>query len=324
VVDAAPLRRPGSIRRTSHLDVTRDDASSMPLGVAAIAGAARDLLTTGDDARVVAEAALRVEVGPDGTVSHVEHEPRSVDLSGLLGGRVGFGSRSRVKDVLRRLAGTPLGLLVDDLSGAPAPSGYGAIRERQLLGLADMPRPVPTTGATQTDVCAGWRAGGLPERTRAHGLAMPFTVDPPVAPSLVDDDDAIAWHPIGAIGPRQSRRIRRLDVWREADRVRVDAMFRDSTADPDLTPRVVHEYTLTATLDGSTFVVLSLDATPRALPFPTDCPLAAASSELIVGQRAGDLRAAVRRISHGPISCTHLNDLYRSLADVPALAGALP
>ena len=40
---------------------------------------------------------------------------------------------------------------------------------------------------------------------------------------------------------------------------------------------------------------------------------------MILGQPVADLRTTVRLLSRGPVSCTHLNDLFRSLADVPVL-----
>jgi len=322
VTEPAPPRRPGSVRRTSHLDVTRPEGG--PFTWSTITGAARDLLTTASGPSVVGSGSLFAEIGADGTIERDAYEPTDTDhLDTLVGARPGFGFRSEAKDLLARLAGTPLGLLIDDLSGAPAASGYGAIRERVLLGLPDPPMPAaPVTGATRPDVCAGWRAGGLPDRSRSAGLPMPFEAEPPVAPPLVCADE-LAWHPMGALGVRQSRRIRRLDLWCEGDSLVVDAMFRDSTVDPDLTQRVVHEYALSAVVDARIMTVLEVHATPRALPFPTDCPLAAAGASTILGEAVDGLRSTVRLVSRGPGSCTHLNDLYRSLADVPALAAAL-
>ncbi len=318
----APERRPDSIRRTSHLDSTRGDGTGF-MGVSRVAGAARDLLTTDAGATVRGEASLVVGIDPNGLIDHVDGRPSEVPLDRLLATRVGFGFRSAVKETLGDLSGTLLGLLVDDLSGAPAPSGYGAVRERVLLGLPDPPIPQGArTGATQTDVCAGWRAGGLPTTRREAGLPMPFEAEPPIAPDLTRGDP-LAWHDMGPLGARQSRRVRRLDLWREGRVLMVDAMFRDTTVDPDLSARVVHEYTLSARLDPSTLVVLEIEAQPRALPFPTDCPLAADSVQLIVGQPVGGLRESVRTLSAGPVSCTHLNDAMRCLADVAALVGLL-
>lgn len=327
VPESAPPRRPGSVRRTSNLDATRGNDAGF-LGAAAISGQARDVLTRADgSASIVDEASLGVTIGSDGRFETVDQWPDAPSCGALVGAHAGFAMRSGIKGLLISLAGTPLGWLVDDLAGAPAPGGYGAIRERVLLGLPEPPRPEGPVGApprvTQTDVCAGWRAGGAASTTFDTSTASAFDPDPAVAPSLVHDDD-LAWHALAPLGQRQSRRLRRLDLWREGDRVMVDTMFRDSATDPDLTERVVHEYAVTAVLDGETFAVLDLEATPRVLPFPTDCPFAAGSAALILGQPVADLRTTVRLLSRGPVSCTHLNDLYRSLADVPVLAQLLP
>jgi Protein of unknown function (DUF2889) len=268
---------------------------------------------------------LAVHLDETGQIDEVEQDPPAPTCQSLLGTRVGFGFRSAVKDLLSELAGTTLGLLVDDLSGAPAPSGYGSIRERIVLGLPEpsMPR---AEGAVhqQADVCAGWRTEGLPTERRLAGQPLPFSNEPPLAPSL-DGNDELAWHQMGPLGERQSRRIRRLDLWIDGEVIRADAMFRDITVDPDarLSQRVVHEYTLEAVLDRTTLTVLDSVANPRSLPFATDCPLAASSAGLIVGQRAGDLRTVVRTLVRGPGSCTHLNDLLRSLTDAASLSALL-
>jgi hypothetical protein len=314
------------VRRTSHLDVTSQAGAGF-MGIATIAGAARDLLTgAGGGAAVVDEARLAIAFGEGGRIASVDQFPAAPSCQELVGVGVGFGFRSNSKELLVRLGSAPLGLLVDDLSGAPAPSGYGAIRERIVLGLPDPPMPPGAVDAVrqQTDVCAGWRAEGLPTRRREAGEPMPFVAEPPVAPAL-DGDDPWAWHPMPSLGLRQSRRIRRLDVWPDGDELRIDVMFRDSTVDPDavLTERVVHEYAVAATLDRATRTVQAITAEPRSLPFPTDCPFAAGSAAFIVGQRTDTLRTAVRELSRGPASCTHLNDLYRSLADVGTLVGHL-
>jgi hypothetical protein len=313
------------VRRTSHLDVTRAAGTSAAPHLVSIDGCARDLVTpTSGEPAIVSSARLAVALDETGLIASVDQDPPSPSGAALLGTRVGFGFRSSVKGLLEELGETPLGLLVDDLSGAPAPSGYGSIRDRAVLGLPPVILEAPEDGAVhrQTDVCAGWRTDGLPLQRRQSGQPLPFADEPPVAPPLTSDDP-LAWHPMGRLGDRQSRRIRRLDVWRDGDAVLVDTMFRDTITDPDadLTERVVHEYVVTATLHPATLTILALHADPRALPFPTDCPFAAGSADLLVGVRAPELRSEVRRRSRGPVSCTHLNDVFRTLADIgPLLA----
>jgi hypothetical protein len=117
------------------------------------------------------------------------------------------------------------------------------------------------------------------------------------------------------------RRWRRLDLM-AGDPLRVDAMFRDSHVDADGDETVLHEYTLTATIDPSDGTILEIAADPRVLPW-VECPAAAASSQDLVGQRVTALRKWVRSNLVGPETCTHLNDLLRSLADTGALAAVL-
>jgi Protein of unknown function (DUF2889) len=324
---SAPARRPWSVRRTSHVDVTRagaGTANGRPLA-AAVSGVARDLLTSGDGGEVVGTASLVLTMDAAGRIDSADHEPSEPLCALLVGQRPGFGFRSATKELQQALTGTLLGLLIDDLSGAPAPASYGAIREQLLLR-----RPEPVSPGDEdrregrVDVCAGWRADGLPTRRRKAGLPLPFSLSASRAPSL-DGPDALAWHGLPALASRQSRRLRRLDLWRNTDgRLWVDAMFRDTAVDPDLTEAVVHEYSLAAVIDPVTLTVLSAEAAAGPLPFADDCPLAADSAQLIIGQPVTSLRSKVGAISRGPGSCTHLNDLLRSLGDVGELAKMLP
>lgn len=60
----------------------------------------------------------------------------------------------------------------------------------------------------------------------------------------------------------------------------------------------------------------------RVLPW-RECPVAQGSAQRLVGLPVGSLRAYVRRTLTGTLTCTHLNDLLRSLDEVPALVRAL-
>ena len=65
--------------------------------------------------------------------------------------------------------------------------------------------------------------------------------------------------------------------------------------------------------------MLSSEAQARTLPWP-ECPNALASAGRIVGEAVTDLRAKVHADFRGTTTCTHLNDVLRSLAGVSALA----
>lgn len=122
--------------------------------------------------------------------------------------------------------------------------------------------------------------------------------------------------------PRSIRRRRRLDV-AAGDPLSVDVHFRDSHLGVDGLEDVLHEYTLAATIDSGSLVVLASEATARVLPW-TECPGAIGSAGRIVGMPTRDLRGAVAADFKGTSTCTHLNDVLRSLAGVATLAAALP
>src|SRR5690606_42045775 len=84
----------------------------------------------------------------------------------------------------------------------------------------------------------------------------------------------------------------------------------------------VHEYRVRATAERDTGALLTLDAVPRALPFP-ECPLAAGNLGRLLGTPLTELRDLVPRTLRGVDGCTHLNDAVRALSDVPALVAAL-
>jgi hypothetical protein len=171
--------------------------------------------------------------------------------------------------------------------------------------------------APNEDLCAGWAADATVFRViRAHGT-VPMTIGPP-APALGRSDDPEGWHALPDPLPQTVRRRRRIDV-RAGDEIAVDAMFRDSYFDADGVESVVHEYGLLATVDPGTLTVTAADATPRVLPY-VECPTAAASASRIAGLHLDELRDRVRAEWSGPSTCTHLNDLLRSLEDVRALS----
>jgi hypothetical protein len=145
-------------------------------------------------------------------------------------------------------------------------------------------------------------------------------VGPPIT-ELTPHDDPLAWHDIGAL-PVGAMRRRRLVEVTDGDPLRVFAMFRDTYVQPDGTEMVLHEYTLTADLDPESLVLSGCEAVPRVLPW-TECPGAAASAARLDGHDVDDVRALVGREFRGTTTCTHLNDLLRSLADLGPLTSLL-
>jgi hypothetical protein len=275
-----------------------------------VQGAARDLRTDAQGrAEVLAAAEVRAQVDADRTLVELRTTPAPDGVVALLGRRVASGFRAAVDGAVpdEAAAQTPLYLLLDDLPVAVLISGY-----------ADMytgPAVTPPPGSLQADICSGWRRDGTMLRSLDERGVLPLPVGPP-APDLDGGDDPVAWHPIAPIAPGAMRRRRLIDV--RGDDVR--AMFRDSHLGPDGVERVLHEYELRATIADGVFT--ECVAEPRTLPWP-ECPHAAASAGRLVGVPVAGARDLVRAELRGVGTCTHLNDLLRSLADVAGLVASL-
>jgi hypothetical protein len=331
-VSATVDRRPGSLRRTSTIDTARPDGFG---GDLVMTGRARDLRTEVDATSVVVnqvDLSLRVD-GSNRQIRSIASSPALPGLDRLVGCPVGAGFRSRVNETCpgEREAGTLLHLLLDDLPGAALVSGYAA----QRAGALEQPRrrPVGDTGGTsglarmmasQDDLCAGWAHEGTLMVTIRSTDQIPVSTGPP-APSLERDDDPLAWHPMPALPPHAMRRRRRLDVigpGGSEETHRFDAHFRDSHMDGDGVEWVVHEYSVTGSLDIVGSRVLDIGAEAHVLPW-MECPGALASAERLSGMPIAELRTRVRREFTGTSTCTHLNDTLRSLGDLEVLAGQL-
>jgi hypothetical protein len=150
---------------------------------------------------------------------------------------------------------------------------------------------------------------------------MPVPIGP-AASRLEPADDPMAWHPVPDLPPGAMRRRRLVEV--VAGRPHeVYAMFRDTHVDAAGAETVLHEYELTATLDPESLALAGCRARPRVLPW-VECPDAAASATRLDGLAVGDLRRFVARELRGTSTCTHLNDLLRSLGHLGPLVAGLP
>lgn len=270
----------------------------------------RDVLT--DDAgngRVVGAATLDCVVAPDRSVTSIAPDPIETSLSQLIGQVAHKGWRAAARDVVD--AGSPLSSLLDDVPIALLLSSYGALRQGSMNLLAVQPLM-----RRMRNLCAGWAEGATPMRTIDAGQPMPL---PGVVPAPLDaHDDELATEPRQPLMPGEVRRTRRLDVTR-GPAVRIEASFRDSWCDQSGAEGVLHEYVLTAALDAERQVA-SIEAEPRVLPYD-ECTLAAASPQRLVGLSIVDVAERVRATA-GTHTCTHLDDLLRSLSAVPALLRA--
>lgn len=304
-----PRRQPGWIRRTTSTDV-------QPLadGGLRLVGAARDV-RTGDDgaAATMAEASVTAVVDAQHDLRSLTTEPEhAATTTTLLGHAVGRGFRSTVHERLPSglVQSTLLGRLLDELPVAILISGYGRLYAGELGTAA------AEAGPLQADICAGWRSDGTMLVSLRETGTMPVPMGPE-APSLTADD-ADAWHVLPTLPAGAMRRQRLLDLGPGTVRP-VYAMFRDTHADESTgTATVLHEYSLTASYDAGADRLLDVEANPQVLPWG-ECPAAAASARRVSGRAPHELRDVVRSELRGTSTCTHLNDLLRSLADVPAL-----
>ena len=168
------------------------------------------------------------------------------------------------------------------------------------------------------DQCAGFATGGL--LLTSFEAGDPVIVTGPEAPDLDHGDDSWAWHNVAPLPRHAMRRRRRIDVYRgeSPSRVGIDAMFRDTYVRIDGVETIIHEYTLAAEVDTDSGVIVESVATPRVLPWQ-ECPGAVASAARITGMALQELHFRVRQELSGTSTCTHLNDLLRSIADAEAL-----
>jgi hypothetical protein len=283
-------------RRTSHIDMA-DVTGGRGLR---LSGGAQDSVS---GRGVVASASVDATLDRTHTLLALSTTPGDPRVDALVGLTVGRGFRGAVDEILSSSedAASPLYLLLDDLPVATLVSGYA------LLYRNDPSMRVVDPSRLQADLCAGWASEGtMLEAFRSSGR-IPVPMGPPAA------DDV-------GLPPGAMRRERVVDV---DDAGAVSAMFRDTHVDLDGHATVLHEYALTAALDRSSLVLSGVVATPVVLPWP-ECPAAAASAARLDGHALDELRELVRREFKGTSTCTHLNDLLRSLADLGPLGALLP
>ncbi|MDV3124528.1 DUF2889 domain-containing protein [Mycobacterium sp. 21AC1] len=307
-----PPRRRGSARRTTSIDMTRDKGSLDPVF---LTGRARDIWTEDDGTATefgTAGLSATIELVAR-VVRHVEVTPPVAAASRLSGAPAMSGFRAaadKAAPELRRARDLRYTLL-DDVPVATLTSGH-ALSASGVLGDVGKSGYLPVA-----DQCAGFATGGLLMTSFEAG--DPAVVTGPAAPDLDHTDDPLAWHPVSQLSRHGMRRRRRIDVFEQtAQRIGIDAMFRDTYVRADGVETIIHEYTLTAAVNTTSGVIVESHATPRVLPWQ-ECPGAVASAERIVGMTLPELHFRVRQELFGTSTCTHLNDLLRSVADAGAL-----
>ncbi len=319
---AAPTRRPGSVRRTSTID------STWPDGMEAdriVIGRARDLFTPLDGSApiILAEDVLHATVALDRQIVAMQTQPPRAGVQALVGAQGGSNSRGRVVAAVpdEVEAGTPLYLLLDDLSGATLVGGvafrFWESEEAQEERMRQMKKLVGVR--VMEGICAGFQPGSSALNSDGTNRGMGDTKPVPAIDNL---DDAWAWHELTAPNEPSHRRSRRIDLWHEDGIVHIETFFQDSYTTPDGHREAVHEYVVSATADSATGEVISIGADPRVLPH-YECPLATLAVTRMVGQPLRGFRSSVNEQLPGIDGCTHMNDTLRSLAEVPMLIAHL-
>jgi hypothetical protein len=309
------------------MDMERPDGLLGPL---VLTGRARDLGTGLDGVAAVlatSECTARIDFTGGRVLAEISTTPGRPALQALLGRPVSSGFRSAVTAADPRLSAEDglLNLLLDDFPVATLVSGHaiGAGLARQ--GRTALPVSLEPAGANaqpradrppfRRDLCAGFADGGT-IMNDVDATGRPPVVTGPPAPPLATGDH-LGWHETGRLPPHAMRRSRRMDVT-AGPLASIDVLYRDSYVDEDGTETIVHEYTVSATVDTADGILVSCAATPRVLPW-VECPAAALSASRLVGQPVSGLRRHVRDTFLGTSTCTHLNDTLRSLEDIPAL-----
>ena len=315
---SAPPRRPGSVRRTATMDFTWPDGMA---GNTVLDGRARDMRTEGDGtATILDEAALSVVSDPGRVIKEIRSAPGLPGLQSLAGESAMSGFRRRLASVAggEEDAWTPLYQVLDDVPGATLVSGTAWQRWYDMDDYRVIKADV--SQRVMRDVCTGYQDGSSalnPDGTLRWEQERQLAVD------IDDAGDDLAWHRRARPAEVTMCRARRIDVWADGAVLHVDAFFQDSSTLPEGGRQSIHEYTLTARADLATGTLLSVTPVPRVLPYG-ECPLAVTHVGALAGLPLRDLRGAVLERLRGPLGCTHLNDMLRALAAVPALARQLP
>jgi hypothetical protein len=284
----------------------------------ALHGVARDLVTGETTATVTDAASVSAWVDPQGVLTELTVDPDDGDRSRLVGVPVGAGFRKAVHSAypVDVADSNAVALLLDDLPVAALISGYARLYSGEIPADA-------TRDGMKADICSGWRSDGTMMTSVGAGHGVPVTIGPSAPPLDADVElDPLGWHRIDRLPEGAMRRRRLVDVHVEGETWIVNAMFRDTHAQVDGDETVLHEYSLTGAVDGATGSFVRCSAVPRVLPW-VECPVAAASADRLVGQQLETTRAFVGRELRGVSTCTHLNDLLRSLGDVGSLVSRL-
>lgn len=318
----APLRRLGSIRRTTSIDSDWPDGFGEPWEMV---GRARDLLTPVEGEPVeLATGSFQILTSPLREILRISlglDHPRAQELVGV---RAGGASRHALAAILGDLRGTPTYQLLDDFAGASLVAGWIWSQWRGDWASGPQRAAQQSTAGRKgrmDDICTGFAVGGsaFKDDGTPDNVNQSFTEVGP----LEHPDDAAGWHPMPFQEGPKKRRARRIDLWLEGGTIKVDAGFQDSGSNPAGGRTAIHEYRVYAEIDRDSSKLLALQALPLILPF-RECPGASIKATRMIGADITEFRGLVLESLPSTLGCTHLNDVLRALADVPLLAELLP
>ncbi len=285
-------------------------------------GHARDIWTPqgGGAPLLLAEDSVDIVASPRREILAISSPCHHPALPQFVGARGGGHSRALLAELLEaeRTEGTPLHLLLDDFAGASLVAGWAwscwTDDWKQAAKASGLQSTAGRDGQME-GICAGFAPGA--SSLDADGTGRQDIQSSCAVGSLVNPDDPEGWHSLADQQGVGMRRARRLDIWREGSATRIDVGFQDSATSPDGGRIAIHEYRVHATADAdSRLSALTVEA--RVLPY-RECPNAAPNAQRLLGRQLRHFRVAVLRELPGILGCTHLNDVLRSLADVPGL-----
>jgi hypothetical protein len=219
-IGTAPERRTHSARRTSTIDMT------WPAGIGTqlrLEGRARDIVTqeAGSAPIVIATGIAHVGIGADRMIEDIAIEPVREGAQRLVGCRGGGYLRAALDEMLpgEREAGTPLYLLLDDVSGTSLIAGFAWSRHTE--DWLHLPQRAPRP--EMENVCIGFATGSsalneIREGRQGHRVQ-------PVG-TLVHPDDPYGWPELIDLPKVSMRRARRIDVWKTATRLSSTQCFK--------------------------------------------------------------------------------------------------
>ena len=318
----APLRLPGSVRRTTSIDSRWPDGYGQPWEMT---GRGRDLLTPADggDAVELATGGFVITASPRREILVIATTPEYPRTQELVGVRAGGASREALKTIMGDIAGTPLFQLLDDFAGASLVAGWiwsEWMVDWRTLVLKSGLQSTSGRGGNMENICTGFASGAsslAEDGGPAHSSQSRTEVGP-----LENPDDPLGWHLLIPQTRQEMRRARRIDLYRDGDLLHADIGFQDSGSNPHGTRTAIHEYRVHAEIDPATMTLVSIQALPLILPF-RECPGASVKIGRLVGQPVANFRDSVLTSLPGTLGCTHLNDVLRALADAPQLASYL-